>query len=371
MFNRYGLDIEKTIFVIDSPATAFMVSILTEGAPAYIVLEQKEGLETDLGSKLILNFIYSCINISTLNIVKVPPRFFISSRNLKRIFEIKCATRQLYKNYPADVIFIGASTSTFIRSLTVTENRIYFLYHGMSDCIRMDKEREERCTVKGRIKNFFFGKLVGLPYSIWCNYWPKRAFSLCDLTGDVAKWIDLYDFRSKIVANQLDKLKLHSDKKNNVLFFPITGEHMVSGIDGNTIPFNAINLRFLIKHINPRLDRVFIKYHPWLYRTKSRLKSDFIDRLKEHGIEAYDVGTMIPNDIGGPLIPTEALCCYFHFDKLIAEDTSTIWYLAKDASIEKILDITFADDAKRRFLRHCYNEMQKKCDSESIHVFDD
>ena len=30
MMNQYGLDLGKTVFVIDSPITAFMVSILSE-----------------------------------------------------------------------------------------------------------------------------------------------------------------------------------------------------------------------------------------------------------------------------------------------------------------------------------------------------
>lgn len=49
---------------------------------------------------------------------------------------------------------------------------------------------------------------------------------------------------------------------------------------------------------------------------------------------------MIPDEIGGSLLPIEAIMRYLPFKKLIAVDTSAVWNLSENSAIEKILDIS-------------------------------
>ena len=285
--NRYGLNLEKTIFVVDSPATAFMVSILADGQPVNVILEMKEGLETENASELLNNFIHSCIELKQLQKIRLPHRFYISGYDIHKIWEIKQATRKLYDEYSSDTTYIGASTSTFIRSIPSRKMDIAFLYHGMTDCIRQEEEQEEQKKLKNRIKRLIIGKFIGLPCSNWCNYWPDKAFSLCDLNNDPAIWINMFDFKSDVIDEKLSHIGRETEK-NKILFFPLNAGHTAGGVDSDTIPFNQINQQFIKKYINMETDIVYIKYHPWLYRANNSVKSDFISVLERDGIEAID-----------------------------------------------------------------------------------
>ncbi len=367
--NKYGLNLGKTVFVIDSPISAYMASIIADGEPINVVLEIKGDLETVEASQMLESFTRSCITINTINRVNLPNRFYVSGKDFFKILRIWKATRHLYSGYTKDTVFIGASTSTFMRSLHCKRENIAFLYHGMTDQIRKEDEEQKRKGLKALVKRLIFGNVLRLPYSVWCNFWPDKAFSLCKLDSAEAKWLNLFDFQSEVLEKRLKGIVIQNGGKKNVLFFPIVKGHTASGVDADTTFFDDVNVKLLLKHINPVTDRVYIKYHPWLYRTSSALKSDFISILADHGIEAYDIGAMIPEDIGGPLLPTEVLCRFLRFDKLIAEDTSTMWYLYATTPMEKILDISFADQGTKRLLTKCYHSMEKKCSHNSVEIY--
>lgn len=366
MVNKYGLNVDNTVFVIDSPVIAFMVSILSEGKPVTIVMEKKKGLETENGNELLMKFARSCINIKDIKIVNLSHRFYIGIKDIRKIWNIRQETYNLYNEYSNDTVFIGASTSTFMRGLKCNPERIIYLHHGMTDLFRREDEEKNRRGIKSAIKKLLVGKLMGLPHSTWCNFWPQRAFSLCNLNNDEEVWLNIYDFKSEKMRKALAFLDNYDDGKNNVLFFPVIEGHTRLGVNSDVTSFDKFNYNFLCRYINFDRDRVFIKYHPWIYRTNNNMKSNLLNMLKDTGIEVYDIAAMIPDEVGGVLVPTEVICKYMKIDRMIAEDTSTIWYLTGNKNIEKILDITSISAEKRGLMLHCYEQLKKKCDTTDI-----
>lgn len=369
MVNKYGLNLEKTVFVIDSPVTAFMVSILSEGYPVNLVLERKKELETDRASELLMNFVRSCINIGTLETVFLPHRFFIGARDLRKIWHIRQQTRNLYDAYGNDIIFVGASTSTFMRGLRCNSKNIIFLHHGLTDLIRKEDTTESIGSVKSNIKKFLIGKVLDLPHSTWCSFWPEKAFSLCKLRSTDERWLNIYDFESNIIKKALDFLETYNDEKNNVLFFPVIDGHTKDGVDSDVTSFDHFNYNFLSKYIDPDKDRVFVKYHPWLYRANDDTRSNLLKLLLQSGIEAHDIATMVPDSIGGVLLPTEVICRYAKIDKMISQDTSTMWYLSGNDHIEKIIDITQSTDGYHELMLHCIEQLKIKSYTDDIKFY--
>lgn len=367
MVNRYGLDLEKTVFVIDSPVSAFMVSILSGNSPVTVVVEKKIGLETDNASELLMNFVISCINTENIKVVNLPHRFYIRVTELKKIWNIRQQTRRLYDEYSRDTVFVGAPTSTFMRSLTCNSKNIIYLYHGLSDLIMKEVESENRKKIKWLVKDFIIGKMLGLPNSIWCSFWADKAYSLCKLKSNDEKWLDIYDFESSKIERSLGFLEKYNDSKKNVLFFPVIEGHVRSGVKSDVTSFDQFNYEFLSKYVNPGIDRVFVKYHPWLYRANDETRSNLIEILRQSGIEAYDIASMIPDDIGGVLLPTEVICRYGKIDKMISRDTSTMWYLSGNKNIEKIIDISqVADERYLEEMVFTINRLKEKSEVEDI-----
>lgn len=369
MKNKYGLDLEKAVFVIDSPVTAFMVSILSEGCPVNIVLERKIELETDRASELLLNFVRSCINIGTMKKVQLPHRFYISGKDLGKIWNIRQQTRNLYDTYPDETIFVGASTSTFMRGLRCNPQNIIFLHHGLGDLTKKEDESKSFGTLKGKLRRIIIGKIMGLPHSIWCSFWPEKAFSLCKLKSTDERWLNLYDFESNTIKKKLDFIETFNDEKSNVLFFPVIEGHTKDGVASDVTSFDDFNYNFLSKYIDSDKDRVFVKYHPWLYRANDNTRSNLIQLLLHKGIEAYDIASMVPDSIGGVLLPTEVICRYAKIDKMISRDTSTMWYLSGNNQIEKIIDITQASDDYYKHMLHFIDELKIKSYSDDIKFY--
>lgn len=367
--SKYGLNLDNTIFVVDSPVTAFMISILADGRPVNLLLEKKKGLETDHASDLLLNFVNSCISIKHMKIVELPHRFYIGGKDLVKIWNIRKETKKLYDEYDEDAVYVGASTSTFMRSFRRKHENIIYLHHGLTDLIRKEDENKYKKGLRSRLRSFIVGKIIGLPYSTWCNYWPEKAFSLCRLNNENERWLNLYDFESKQIENTFKTFSRFADKKNNVLFFPVIEGHVKGGVNSDVTSFDQFNYDFLIKHIDPENDRIFIKYHPWLYRANDTTRIDLTEMLNKNGIEAYDIASMIPEEIGGVLLPTEVICRFFDFKKMISMDTSTMWYLSGNKNIIKIIDIRNAPDDYRDIMVHCIEQLKVKSDTDDIQFF--
>lgn len=365
-FDSYGLDLEKTIFVVDSPTTAFMISILAEGETINVVLEKKKDLETNNASELLLNFVNACISIKNIRIVEVPHRFYISSKELRKIWSIRRETKKLYKEYADDTVFVGAPTSTFIRSLRCDSHKIIFLYHGLTDLFKREESSISKKGMKWLLQRIIIGDLIGLPHSIWCNFWTEKAFSLCKLNSKDEVWLNLYNFESKQIEDKLKFFDRYIDDKKNVLFFPVTSGHVKDGVDADATSFDQFNYDFLLKHIDSKTERVFLKYHPWLYRANDSIRNDLTEVLNQKGIEAYDIAAMIPDEIGGALLPTEVICKYMSIQKMISMDTSTMWYLSGNKSIEKIIDLRNAPEEYRKIMINCIERLKEKSDVDDI-----
>ena len=154
--SKYGLNLDNTIFVVDSPVTAFMISILADGKPENLLLENKKGLETDHASDLLLNFVNSCISIKHMKIVELPHRFYIGGKDLVKIWNIRKETKKLYDEYDEDAVYVGASTSTFMRSFRRKHENIIYLHHGLTDLIRKEDENKYKKGLKSRVLKFIF-----------------------------------------------------------------------------------------------------------------------------------------------------------------------------------------------------------------------
>ncbi|SFV02736.1 hypothetical protein SAMN02910342_03060 [Butyrivibrio sp. INlla21] len=364
----YGGNYEKTYFVIDSPITAFMVSILSNECPVNLILERKSGLETDDASKLLLNFINSCISVKSMKHVEVPPRFFINSIEINKIWKIRKSTRKLYDEYSNDVVFVGAQTSTFMRSIPRKYNNIIYLYHGLTDLFQWEILNERKWSFVSTLQEFIIGKIIGMPHSTWCHYWAYNAYSLCKLNNEHERWLNVYDFKSPVIEKELRVLGKYKDNKRNILFLPIFTRHSVDGVDSDTSIYDERNCKFLLSHID-KDDRVFIKYHPWLYRANDNIKDSLTQKIRDMGIEAYDIVELIPESVGGAIVPTEVICNYFTFNKIITQDTSTMWYLTDNHQIEKIIDIRYSDEDYRQEMFYCIEHIKKKHNDDIQYYF--
>ena len=367
--NMYGLDIHNTVFVVDSPATVFMVAILSRGLPINLVVEKKKGLETEKASVLLHNFVKAAITIKSIRTVELPHRFFIKAWEIKKILRIRKETRDLYTQYSSKTVFVGPPTSTFMRSLRCEKKNIIYTYHGLTDLFEREKIYERRQTIKSKMQDFIIGNIIGLPNSTWCHFWPDNAFSLCDLNNDREVFLDVYDFHSDYIEKVFEKFSKYNDDKNNILFLPIFEVHNKNGISSDTASYDRLNCQFLLSHIDKSEDRVFIKYHPWLYRANDNIRDSLSIKLMEQGIEAYDIAEMMPDDIGGVMIPTEVYCRYFTFKKIISQDSSTMWYLTHNTEIEKIIDLRYSNASYKQEMIECITYIKKKRDKDDIKYY--
>lgn len=361
-----NMDMNHCVFVIDSVTTALITSIITENIPCNIILERKKGIEQDSTFLLMKNFIYSSINVKSLFEVEVTAPYFIRSYEIFKLIGLKKETKDIYKNYKKNCIFIGPSTSTVMMCLPCDEGNIYYIYHGTGDYI---KHRGADRNAIQTIKDFSIKKILRLPNSRWGAFWPEQAFSLCKLDDDKVIWVDYRDFQSKKIEMALKGIFNYPTDKTNVFFCPYIDDMNKDGIGSDTTIYNKFNFIFLSKYITKKQERVFLKFHPYLYRISNNVQINLEDYLKENGIEAYDIGTMIPEEIGGSLLPIEVILRYLPFDKLIATDTSAAWNLSENAMIEKILDVSEIPKKQKFFLqKYVLPIMCKKCNTHSIRI---
>jgi hypothetical protein len=360
-----NIDINDCIFVIDSITTALITSIITEGRPCNIILERKKGVEQDNTFLQMKNFIHSSINVKSISEVEVTAPYFIRSYEIHKLIRLKRETKNIYKIYKKNTIFIGPSTSTVMMCLPCGEENIYYIYHGTGDYIKC--RGRHRSTVQ-KIKDFCIDKALQLPNSRWAAFWPKQAFSLCKLNDNNVVWVNYMDFQSQKIEMVLNNIFNCSDNKINVFFCPNMDDMNKNGIDPDTTSYNNFNYKLLSKHIDPNKERVFLKFHPYLYRLRSDAKIDLEKYLEDRNIEAYDIGSMIPDEIGGSLLPIEAIMRYLPFKKLIAVDTSAVWNLSENSAIEKILDISDISEELKASKKSFLPIILSKCNIDSIRV---
>lgn len=106
-----------------------------------------------------------------------------------------------------------------------------------------------------------------------------------------------------------------------------------------------------------------------MYRTNHVIKSDLVDKLRDIGYEAYDIGAMIPKSIGGASTPLEVIFRYCGLTKLVAMDNSSIWNLSEDHDICKIMDYRDAIEGEYERLSEQTPHITKKIDCQSIKIY--
>ena len=134
------------------------------------------------------------------------------------------------------------------------------------------------------------------------------------------------------------------------MFCPIHDVHNKNGISGDIGVYNQQNVEFLKKYISID-ENVMIKCHPSIYQMNDVVANNLSEVLKnELNIDAKDIISYIPEEIGGAVIPMEVLFRYCNFTKLICIETTTLWVLKNDNKITKVCDCTSLFGEKRELL---------------------
>lgn len=370
-FADVNKDFHKCVFVVDTVTTAFICSIIADGCPVDLILERKRGIDNDDDAYQALKaFIGCCINVERLTEITVDPPYFIAAYDLKKIKGLKRQIKPYLKQYDKGYTYIGPSTSTFMNALHGNGENIIYMYHGSGDYWK----REDGSLVSGSMfklvmKHLIIGLILDMPNSRWNCFWPKRAYSLCKLDDRDIIWLDYKRFKSDIIEQKLTDIFQFDDGMRNVFYCPYAGLLSSNGIGEDTTIYDDLNIRLIERHIDKRNERLFIKYHPRMYRTNHVIKSDLVDKLRDIGYEAYDIGAMIPKSIGGASAPLEVIFRYCGLTKLVAMDNSSIWNLSEDHDICKIMDYRDAIEGEYERLSEQTPHITKKIDCQSIKIY--
>lgn len=370
-FAEFNKDFHKCVFVVDTVTTAFICSIIADGCPIDLILERKQGIDNDDDAYQALKiFIGCCINVESLTEISVDPPYFVTAYDLKKIKGLKRQIKPYLKQYDKSYTYIGPSTSTFMNALHGNGENIIYMYHGSGDYWK----REDGSLVSGSIfklimKRLIIGLILDMPNSRWNCFWPKRAYSLCKLDDQDVIWLDYKNFKSKIIERELNAIFQFDGSKRNVFYCPYAGLLSPKGIGEDTTVYDDLNIRLIERHIDKSSERLFIKYHPRMYRTNHAIKSDLVNKLRDIGYEAYDIGVMVPKSIGGASVPLEVIFRYCDLTKLVAMDNSSIWNLSEDHDICKIMDYRDAIEGEYERLSEQTPHIIKKIDCQSIKIY--
>ena len=209
-------DIKKCIFIIDSPTTAFMVSLIAKGEAVNCIFERKEGIETDRGYELFCNFAKRCLNIASCKEITVPNRFIWEGNIFSRLLDIYHCIKKVRKKFKEDptATYVGPCTSSIMTCLTCSPANIYYLYHGTIDCYRYFKatSKKNNNKIKQILKEFIFGCLLNVPNSIWNGFFSLQGFSLINMHVPDVIWLNYKNFNSEDIQNKL-KILAETTKK--------------------------------------------------------------------------------------------------------------------------------------------------------------
>ena len=292
------LNLEKTIFVVDSTTTALIVSIISRNKPIECIVESKDNVDMGEATNTVCKFLELCVNLKKIEVVNVPSPFFME---YPQWYMFRKRMSKVYK-CRSDVVYVGPRTSSIMQSLNTDNENIVYLYHGLGDYIQPEESNSKRNPFKTYIKGLY-AKMIGLPVVDGGGFWAKSAFSMCKTNEDNVEWVNYEDFHCVKVEKMLNKVPIDNSKRN-VLFCPTPPKHSKEGLNPDTRLFNDVNLKLVVQNLE--IDsRIFVKVHPMVYRNNRGYIMDLVGLLRDGGFETYDIADYIDDEIGGKLIPAE------------------------------------------------------------------
>lgn len=359
------IDCDNTVFIIDSATIAMMVSIIADGQPIKCIFEKKTGIDDDYSFQMMMNFADNCLKYKQKTVYEVPSNYFIIdrssiSKSIKNLFNFKKEIRKSFSEEKG-VIYIGPRTSSIINSLTCSKDKIEYLFHGTGDYIQLiENENTEYKGIKSFLKKILFGWMFGLPNATWANPFRVHGYSMLDVGIKDVHWVNFSLFDSELVNNELLSLQQYMGN-DNAIFCPLSDFHKESGINGNTKQLDDQNIELLSRCIN-KDTVVFLKFHPSLYQlTNENVIIDLDDEIKRKlNVRAYDLRSLIPENIGGIFLPIEVLFKYLGFTSIICLETSAVWNMSKELNIRKYLNIRFSPENRKDLFERIVEDMKMK-----------
>lgn len=333
------MNIGETVFVIDSPTTAMMTSIIAHGEAVNVIVEYKDGISIDnLFRKALLRFCRESINLKSLREINVPsPFFLIKPSKIATFRNLLNFKRKMSKiNLNKDSNYIGPITSSIISY--IDSNNICYLDHGVGDYYnRIVAKSKNKNIIKELIKKGIIRYVLKMP-----NYFhskQRHGYTLCKFKDDYFNWIDYRNYQSDVIHERLFRLIEIVNNKSSCLVCMINGVHNDNGIDGDTRKFDDINIEMIIRNCDLN-EVVFIKFHPAIYEMSSGVKKDLVKKVHEIGYEVYDIDDFLSDGIGR-CIPVEVLIKYCNFNKLISRGSASLWNVSHCDQIIKINDCDY------------------------------
>lgn len=349
----FEYDYDKTYFVVGNLSSVVMISILTNMRPARLLFEIKEGLSDEVTINKYKNFIHSCINVAEEHDIQVPSPFFFFDNGLlsglTRLRKFQSRMQEIRFTEAEDTVYVGTTVSSIISSLQCKNENIIYLYHGTGDYLREvpftsvnDAKQRLKKVCKKIVYRYILRQYTNAPnwpYGFGTDF--KNIYSMCKIgNNENIKWIDYRDFNSGIIAEELQSIVSTMGRNDNLLFLPYYTGFTGKGIEKDTTLFDSINVSMIKRHISKNTS-IYIKFHPSLYGLESGrfVRNDLIEKLRYEGYEVIDIVPLIPNIIGGDLLPAEVLLRYLPFHRLLTWESSTTWNVAENENIEKVADI--------------------------------
>ena len=382
---------DKTIFVIDTLTIAFIVSIITKGNPVRCIFESVEGRTTDKALRLLKNFSYKCINIKEAKDYKTPdPNFLGFDQNniftsLKKLKEFRRKIDSIYKEEKG-VTYVGPVTSAIMQSLKCNRENIRYIHHGVGDYCwhyRTKHEDVSNFTVLrslrhkiGNLIRLLVKYYVRLPNSLYAGFFSSKGYSLYNFNDADVQWVNYEDFVSPEIKKGLKEIQTIVDTHKCVLFCPFHSGFTREGVNQDARIYDDFNIKILEQFL-AKDEIVLFKYHYACYKANRHFTNDLEGIVKERtGNTCLDITKMIPDEIGGALLPVEVLFSLTNLNKLISAMSAALFNLESE-KITKCFCIDFCGEKEvaEKFKKSSQEAIDKLLKSSnrynsSYHIYD-
>jgi hypothetical protein len=312
------INYENTIFIVDSYTTALMVSMIAKKNSIRCIYEIKD----EFSSEYYNNFddILSSNNIVRLEKIRVKQKFFILNKRkpfktLSNIVKFKFQHRHL--KIEKDCIYIGSITSTIMSF--IDDNKRQYLDHGTGDYL-------------ARVKNIRYLKIKSLLNRFLISFgffsiFPmhrKNGFTMCKITNDNFIHLDMTKYEVTVnIKNKLKNLIDFVSKYDKIsLVLPVSAWHCESGVDGNTIIYDELNIKMCEDCCNTD-ELLLLKFHPSL-KMAGNIEISLTSKLEAKGYKVILLNEFLPNELQYYL-SAEIIVNELKIKKIVSEESSLLF----------------------------------------------
>lgn len=312
------LDYEKTIFIVDSYTTAFMISIIAKKNPIKCIYEYKEGF-SQLYNNIYVEVLSNTI-FSNLEEITVKQKFFLINKKkpFKSIYNIfKFKNQHKHLKIDKDCIYVGSSTSVILSF--VEESKRYYLDHGTGDYLSRTKKNSFE-KIKSTLNNI----LLTFGFFSIFKETKKNGFTLCKMKNDTFTHIDATKYEiPQVLKEKLNGVIEFVDKyQKRTLILPTSNWHNKDGVDGNTSIYDELNIK-MCEDSCLKDELLILKFHPSLRMAKN-INITLIDKLEERGYKVLILDSLLPEELQYYL-PAEIFINILNIKKIVTEESSVLF----------------------------------------------